>query len=942
MSVVVALSLLHFLWQGAVIGAAAWVAMKIARTASARYAIGVAALLVMAMAPVMTGIWGRNSVVPGPEFRVPGSSGVPGLSGVPESVQFVQNSGRTPDPGTGTRNSALGTLDTLRAFVRVSPTLAKWLLGSWLLGVALLSVRLSLGLWTARRLTRTLVSQPRLEILSNAERLMAKLNIRGAVTVLESALVQVPTAMGWLKPVVLLPAQAMTGLSMAQIDALVAHELAHIKRHDYLVNLLQSAIETLLFYHPAVWLLSRRIRHERELCCDDMAIAACGDDRLTYASALADLESLRQEPEPMLAANGGSLLTRVRRILAPDDVQTVRGKGHWMAGIGILLIALIAVPINVSRARASADPGMEEVEAEIGLGPGIKQMLYTQPLTAPPAITRPDVVEPPVPLARKSDVTPDQAKPPIPMLVSATDEPSMKIDSDFDLTVRVVSDGKPVKAFGEKPVKVGPDGKATLPMIGAIRLSGLTIQQASSAIRTELIFRKFFKDPAVDVRVNMEIVEPEPLQIIGPFRVGDDIAIEMGEFRDPESVRVFATVGQNGNVALQKLGEVKIAGRTSDVIAIEIARKLYEANGGKQTVVDVHFDPKSSRNKSETERSDNWTPRVIQSEPQPTIAPGQLLRLEATVGVVRQSEFSKDYTVQPDGSIVLPYVGRTKVAGLTVDAAQEAIRSALAEKGTLPGAKVAASLETPSSGVSVFVTGGVRNPNVYPWRNSLTVSEAIAMAGGATVTTPRVELILDGRVMDTAAASSQGLPAGVTVNVLAPRTGNLKVQGAVNRPGSLDMTAEKMTLTDLLNSAGGLQPSAGSEIRVKRATARAVDSATLVRDGWEIYLRSDLTSGRLANVLLYDNDTVDVPVAPKYFVQGFVVNPGELQWEPNLTLERALLKAGGPTKDAALSRITVKRLDPKTKQYNAIELAKDRMSTLIQVRDVITVPKRRL
>ena len=97
---------------------------------------------------------------------------------------------------------------------------------------------------------------------------------------------------GWLRPVVLWPPALLAGLSVEQFESLLAHELAHVRRHDYLVNLVQTAIETLLFYHPAVWWLSRRIRHERECCCDDLAVAACGN-RLSYARALAALEELR-------------------------------------------------------------------------------------------------------------------------------------------------------------------------------------------------------------------------------------------------------------------------------------------------------------------------------------------------------------------------------------------------------------------------------------------------------------------------------------------------------------------------------------------------------------------------------------------------------------------------------------------------------------------------
>src|SRR5438034_11106483 len=102
------------------------------------------------------------------------------------------------------------------------------------------------------------------------ERLAARLRVSRPVRVLESAIVQVPAVLGWVRPVILLPASALTGLTPLQLDALLAHELAHVRRYDYLVNLIQSVIETLLFYHPAVWWISGRMRQEREHCCDDL------------------------------------------------------------------------------------------------------------------------------------------------------------------------------------------------------------------------------------------------------------------------------------------------------------------------------------------------------------------------------------------------------------------------------------------------------------------------------------------------------------------------------------------------------------------------------------------------------------------------------------------------------------------------------------------------
>ena len=124
--------------------------------------------------------------------------------------------------------------------------------------------------------------------------LAARLRIGRAVRVVQSAAVQVPLVVGWLRPIVMLPASALTGLSPAQLESIIAHELAHVRRHDYLVNALQSVAEVLLYYHPACWWISRRIRVEREHCCDDIAVALCGDG-VTYASALADLELHRRD-----------------------------------------------------------------------------------------------------------------------------------------------------------------------------------------------------------------------------------------------------------------------------------------------------------------------------------------------------------------------------------------------------------------------------------------------------------------------------------------------------------------------------------------------------------------------------------------------------------------------------------------------------------------------
>jgi hypothetical protein len=162
--------------------------------------------------------------------------------------------------------------------------------------------------------------------------------------------VQVPAVIGWLRPIVLLPASALTGLTPLQLDALLAHELAHVRRWDYVVNLVQSVIETLLFYHPAVWWVSRQVRQEREHCCDDLAVAVCGD-AVVYAKALVGMEGLRvPAPAFAVAAGGGSLLSRVRRLVAPAAPEFLP---RWHAGLAAVTLT-VAIGGGASLAGANA------------------------------------------------------------------------------------------------------------------------------------------------------------------------------------------------------------------------------------------------------------------------------------------------------------------------------------------------------------------------------------------------------------------------------------------------------------------------------------------------------------------------------------------------------------------------------------------------------------
>jgi uncharacterized protein (TIGR03435 family) len=188
---------------------------------------------------------------------------------------------------------------------------------------------------------------------------------------LVSALVQVPTVVGWLRPVVLVPVGALGGLPAEHLEALLLHELAHIRRHDYLINILQSVAESLLFYHPAVWWVSGHIREERELCCDDLAVSINGD-ALTYARALAQLEAYRPAHlSAAIAANGGSLADRIARLLGHSRPAVRTGLGPGVVTVAILLVTAAYGLFGQSDAHpvfevASIKPGVSSVSPTDG------------------------------------------------------------------------------------------------------------------------------------------------------------------------------------------------------------------------------------------------------------------------------------------------------------------------------------------------------------------------------------------------------------------------------------------------------------------------------------------------------------------------------------------------------------------------------------------------
>jgi len=220
----------------------------------------------------------------------------------------------------------------------------------WALGVLVLSLRL-LAQWALfARVVRGAVPLDGERWRQLLASLSVRLGVRRAVRLLQTAAATMPAAAGWLRPFVLLPPAVLLGLTPEQLEAVIAHELAHIRRHDYLVNVIQRIAEALLFYHPAVWWLSGVIRVEREYCCDDLAATVCGSS-VSYARLLARLEDLREETPALATAFAqGRVMTRVGRLLLP--VEADRRSLSWSAvlfpALALTSIALLSglVPVR--------------------------------------------------------------------------------------------------------------------------------------------------------------------------------------------------------------------------------------------------------------------------------------------------------------------------------------------------------------------------------------------------------------------------------------------------------------------------------------------------------------------------------------------------------------------------------------------------------------------
>jgi len=332
-------TLMHFLWQGASVSACLAAILAFVRRSNKRYALSVSALVLMIAAPGVTfALLSKPAPVvsPGTAMQMHAATALV----------------------VGTWHRTATGFHSLREAMepeKASPDVLLWLVQLWFVGVVLLSVRTAGGFVLLEHLRRREVKDVAENLRRRCIALQRRLRIDRAIRYCECLRLDAPAVIGWFRPVVLLPAMALTGLSEGQLEIVVAHELAHIRRFDSFVNLFQIVAETLLFYHPAVWWVNGRIRAERENCCDDLAVTTCGN-AVDYARALAAMEEWRATPMLAMGANRGSLTARVARLLEVGALGSrARGSG-FAAGLLCMAGALLAGNALLGYERAVSSP----------------------------------------------------------------------------------------------------------------------------------------------------------------------------------------------------------------------------------------------------------------------------------------------------------------------------------------------------------------------------------------------------------------------------------------------------------------------------------------------------------------------------------------------------------------------------------------------------------
>ena len=312
-------ALVHFVWQGALLGLVYAAVRVVLPRGEARYRFGMGMLIALALCPFLT-VW-----------RMLDAPSAAALAGGGIITSAISDTASTMGAGTSSSWTWDGALNAA----------LPWLVLGWSLGVLLLSVRAWRQWRGLKALVRMAEQLPtwQLRVTDMAERF----GLHRRVTVLCSKVIATPALVGWMRPVILLPMAVACSFPVAQVELILAHELAHLRRWDPLANLFQVVLETVHFYHPVVHWISRDVRNEREICSDELALSVSGGDRHEFVAALAELGELRERHSSLLlAASGGVLLDRVQHMVVPvQEAARARTPARFVAVLlGAVLVSL--------------------------------------------------------------------------------------------------------------------------------------------------------------------------------------------------------------------------------------------------------------------------------------------------------------------------------------------------------------------------------------------------------------------------------------------------------------------------------------------------------------------------------------------------------------------------------------------------------------------------
>ncbi len=342
-------TLFHSLWQIAFVWAGLFVVLKFVseKYANVRYAASVAALTIALIVPVITFI--QISTESSTNAVTAGDTTI-GEKAFNDRFRTVRQFDELEPAEKSNGGQNVTSFAGLRHYLDTQiPNLLPFAVGLWMIGVAFFALRLGGGIWQLRRYKTREVEPVDGQWKHTFSELCQKAGVSQRVTMLRSTLVETPVAIGIFKPLIIVPASLFFQIHPRELETIIAHELIHIRRYDPLVNIVQSMIEMLLFYHPGVWWISRQISREREFATDADVLRLFEDSHVTYARALANLEDIRQSTDQQLprfatAANGGNLMQRIERILK-IETEAGRATSAWTATLALLLTSAVLLAI---------------------------------------------------------------------------------------------------------------------------------------------------------------------------------------------------------------------------------------------------------------------------------------------------------------------------------------------------------------------------------------------------------------------------------------------------------------------------------------------------------------------------------------------------------------------------------------------------------------------